>query len=231
MTYRERSAGRPGVMLWERSAAPAPRRSRILPDGCLDLVWDGRELIVAGPDSAARWHVSPAGRDYAGLRFHGGQGPAALGVPAAPLRDQYLPLTDVWPAAAARRLTEQVAADPAAALTGWAAAALARSGAPDPFGPRVLAMARAAVPPAAMADRLGLSPRQLHRRCLPAFGYGPRLLARILRLGQALDAARSGLPLAEVAAVCGYADQAHLSRESRALAGAPPGALLAAERA
>jgi transcriptional regulator GlxA family with amidase domain len=91
-------------------------------------------------------------------------------------------------------------------------------------------MARAAVPPARMADRLGLSPRQLHRRCLPAFGYGPRLLTRILRLGQALDAARSGLPLADVAAACGYADQAHLSRDSRALAGAPPGALLAAER-
>jgi AraC-like DNA-binding protein len=230
MTYRERSAGPAGVVLWERPGTPAPQRSRILPDGCMDLVWDGRELIVAGPDTAARWYDSPAGRDYAGLRFHGGRGPLALGVPAARLRDQYVPLADVWPATDARRLAERAAADPAGALTAWAAAALARQPAPDPFGPRVLAMARAAVPAARMAERLGLSPRQLHRLCLPAFGYGPRLLARILRLGQALDAARSGLPLADVAAACGYADQAHLSREARALAGAPPGALLAAER-
>jgi AraC-like DNA-binding protein len=78
-----------------------------------------------------------------------------------------------------------------------------------------------------MADQLGLSARQLHRRCLPVFGYGPRRLSRILRMTRALDQARAGLPLAEVAAVCGYADQAHLTRELTALAGAPPKSLLA----
>jgi AraC-like DNA-binding protein len=77
-----------------------------------------------------------------------------------------------------------------------------------------------------MADRLGLSARQFHRRCLPAFGYGPRHLARVLRLGQALDQARAGVPLAMVAADGGYADQAHLSREVRALTGTTASALL-----
>ena len=36
----------------------------------------------------------------------------------------------------------------------------------------------AGAPIAAMADQLGLGARQLHRRCLPLFGYGPKHLAR-----------------------------------------------------
>jgi AraC-like DNA-binding protein len=87
-------------------------------------------------------------------------------------------------------------------------------------------MADAGTPVAVMADRLGFSARQLHRRCLPAFGYGPRLLARVLRLGRSLEAARAGAPLAQVAADCGYADQAQLSREVRDLTGSSPTRLL-----
>ena len=132
----------------------------------------------------------------------------------------------MWPDAAARPLAERVARDPAGGLLEWLAGAVRDSPA-DPLGPRVHALARRATPVAEMADQLGLSARQLHRRCLPVFGYGPRRLSRILRMTRALDRARAGLPLAEVAAVCGYADQAHLTRELAALAGAPPTSLLA----
>jgi AraC-like DNA-binding protein len=214
VAYRERAAGIPGVVLWERSVLPSATRSRILPDGCLDLIWDGRELAVAGPDPAARWDESPAGASYTALRFHRGTGPAALGIPAAELAGQVPRLADVWPAAAARELTERAAG----AVTGDRV---------DPIGAPVHALARRGAPVALMADRLGLSARQLQRRCLAVFGYGPRRLGRILRMTRALDQARAGLPLAEVAAVCGYADQAHLSRELRALGGATPASLVA----
>ena len=54
-------------------------------------------------------------------------------------------------------------------------------------------------------------------------GYGPKTLQRIFRfqrmVGQ-LHAADTGL-----AGLAGYADQAHLSRESRRLAGLSPGQL------
>ena len=60
-------------------------------------------------------------------------------------------------------------------------------------------------------------------------GGGPRHLGRVLRLGRALERARAGVPLALVAATTGYADQAHLSRECRDLAGTSPTRLLAAE--
>jgi AraC-like DNA-binding protein len=77
-----------------------------------------------------------------------------------------------------------------------------------------------------MADDLGLSERQLHRRCLVAFGYGPKTVQRVLRFQAALRDARAGRRLADVAADAGYADQAHMSREVRDLAGVPITALL-----
>lgn len=222
MTYREGPSGASGVVLWQRTTQG---RSRILPDGCLDLIWDGARLSVAGPDTAARWHDCPPGIAYVGLRFQHGTGPALLGNPASELTDQTVALDDVWPHRAARELTERAADDPVEALRTWLAAQV-RERAVDPLGAQVHAMAARAVPVARMADRLGMSERQLHRRCLPVFGYGPRRLARILRFNRALAAARAGGSLAEVAALCGYADQAHLCRDALALGGATPTTLL-----
>lgn len=74
---------------------------------------------------------------------------------------------------------------------------------------------------AKVAEDVGLSERQLLRRSLAAFGYGPKTLARVLRMERALVMAASGIPSAEVAASTGYADQAHLSRDVKALAGVP----------
>ncbi|NUT47284.1 MAG: helix-turn-helix domain-containing protein, partial [Saccharothrix sp.] len=77
-----------------------------------------------------------------------------------------------------------------------------------------------------LARALGLSTRQLHRRSLAAFGYGPKVLHRVLRFDRAVGLARTGVPFADVAHRAGYADQAHLSREVRDLAGVPLGQLI-----
>jgi AraC-like DNA-binding protein len=218
VSYREGPIGVRGTLLWSREVAAADR-SRILPDGCMDLLWDGAGLLVAGPDTAARWHTNSARASYVALRFAGGTGPALVGIAAHEVRDRVVPLAQLWPDFAARRLTEQVAADPARGLAEWATARAAQRPV-DPLGPRVLAMARAGFPVSEMADELALSTRQLHRRCVPVFGYGPSHLTRIVRLGGALAQARGGTKLAEVASITGYADQAHLSRDVRALTGA-----------
>jgi AraC-like DNA-binding protein len=225
VTYRERRLSA-GVVLWERDVGPTPGQTRILPDGCLDLLWDGRRLLVAGPDTIARWHESPPGTGYVALRFSGGTGPAALGVPADQLVDRMPSLDELWSAAASRELTERVAHDPVAGLTAWAAGRAAALEPAEPVGPRVLAMATVGTPVAEMAGELGVGARQLHRRCLPLFGYGPRHLVRVMRLNRALAAAGVGTRLADVAAGSGYADQAHLSREVRALVGTTPTDLL-----
>jgi AraC-like DNA-binding protein len=225
VTYRERATPVVGAVLWQRKLGNAPGDTPIMPDGCLDLLWDGNRLFVAGPDTAARWHRSPAGTTYVAVRFSGGLGPTLLGVPADELRDRTANLEELWSGRQVRVLTEQVEANPAAVLEAWVVKRAARCD-QDPLGPRVLAMAKAETPIAVMAERLCISPRQLHRRCIPTFGYGPRHLSRVMRFQRALEEVRCGVPLAQVAAASGYTDQAHLSREVRALASTTPRGLL-----
>jgi AraC-like DNA-binding protein len=81
----------------------------------------------------------------------------------------------------------------------------------------VAAQLAAGASASATAERLGWTERSLHRRCLAAFGYGPAVLRRVLRFRRAAALL--------YAAVAGYADQPHLSREVRALAGVAPGQL------
>jgi AraC-like DNA-binding protein len=226
--YRERSSHVPGAVLWTRTIRDGAGPIRVLPDGCQDLIWLGDRLIVAGPDTRPQLTTGPAGARYVGLRFAPGTGPAALGVPADELRDHRVPLEAIWPGAEVRRLTERIAdaADPAPLLESVAADRMDRAGPLDPAIRLVVARLRAGATVRSVAGTLGLSPRQLHRRCLTAFGYGPKTLARVLRMSGAVSLACGGTPFAAVAAESGYADQAHLSREVRALAGVPLGVLV-----
>ena len=74
-----------------------------------------------------------------------------------------------------------------------------------------------------VADELGLTPRSLHREIVAWTGLGPKQLMRILRLQATLARLRArSEPLAVLAMEAGYADQAHMTREFRALAGATP---------
>jgi transcriptional regulator GlxA family with amidase domain len=73
-----------------------------------------------------------------------------------------------------------------------------------------------------------VSERQLRRRFLDAVGYGPKTLARVLRFQHFLQLGSGPGDLARLAFAAGYADQAHLTRECRRLAGRTPAELLAA---
>ncbi len=221
MSYRERPSVVPGVTLWWRDPLSTSVAARILPDGCMDLIWDGSRLLVAGPDTRARWHESYPGAAYVGLRFSRGLGPALLDSAADQLKDRSPDLAELWPSVHARVLAERVAEDPAGALERWLATR-ARDRPVDSLGPAVFDLAANGAPVEEMARLVGLSARQLHRRCLPVFGYGPQHLRRVLRLRRALRLGRNGVPLARVATDCGFADQAHLSRDVRDLAGTTP---------
>lgn len=72
-----------------------------------------------------------------------------------------------------------------------------------------------------VADEVGYSRRHLTTLVRDECGLAPKQLQRIGRF-QASRAMVGRRPLAEVAARCGYADQAHLSREWGALAGCTP---------
>ncbi|KIF70998.1 hypothetical protein HY68_24230, partial [Streptomyces sp. AcH 505] len=100
-------------------------------------------------------------------------------------------------------------------------------GPPDPLLRAVVEGLDAGRTVAATAEAVGLGARQLHRRSLDAFGYGPKTLARILRLQRALALVRAGTPYAQAALDAGCTDQAHLARETRELAGLTLGAYAA----
>ncbi len=219
--YREWPSRRLDATVWTRRAEPSTRAYRVVPDGCLDLIWSDGRLLVAGPDTGPHLGVSPPGASFTGLRFAPGTGPAVLGIPAHELTDQRIPLSDLWPESHVAELTEQVAAarSPGRLLEAMAAARLGRAEPPDPVVYAITEALRDGHTVAATADQVGFSERQLHRRCRTAFGYGPKTLARVLRMDGALSLARSGLPLADVGVASGYADQAHLARDVKALTG------------
>lgn len=231
--YRERRARIAGAVLWTSVVPPVVPPdvppTRVLPDGCLDLLWSSRVgLLVAGPDRTARLSASAPGERWVGLRLPPGIGPVVLGVPADELRDRRVPLDDVWGVAVTAELAERAEATPGAVLESVAADRLHAAGGPDPVGARIAARLAAGAAVAATGAEVGLEPRALHRRSRALFGYGPKTLARILRMHRALALARAGVPLAAVAARTGYADQAHFSRDVRDLTGVPPTALLPA---
>ncbi|MFJ5676775.1 helix-turn-helix domain-containing protein [Streptomyces sp. NPDC093097] len=238
--YRERASRLAGAVLWTTTTVPGA--DPVLPDGCTDLIWSRGRLLVAGPDTGPQPadEAVAAGTRWVGLRFAPGQGPAVFGVPAHELRDRRVPLAELWGARRARELAERAAesAGPGAVLEAAARDRL-RAGGEGAGGPGALpgrsartgaivaALGRGR--PVAEAARLaGMGERQLHRHSLAVFGYGPKTLGRVLRLVRALELARAGVPYAEVAARAGYADQAHLAREVKSLAGAPMRALLRA---
>jgi AraC-like DNA-binding protein len=202
------------------AGAPAQVQD-VLPDGCMDLVWTGTELVVAGPDTHPHRSRREPGVLSAGLRFAPGRLPALLDVPAAVVRDQRVPLQELHPRLA-RRATARLEAGavPVAVLAGVAEALPGMPAAPTLRA--VAAQLGAGASVAATAGRLGWTDRSLHRRCLAAFGYGPAMLRRVLRFRRAADLLYAGVPIAEAAARAGYADQPHLSREVRALAGVAP---------
>ncbi|MFJ2852495.1 helix-turn-helix domain-containing protein [Streptomyces rubiginosohelvolus] len=79
-----------------------------------------------------------------------------------------------------------------------------------------------------LANEVGWSRKRLWSRFRSQIGLAPKRAARLVRFDHAAHLLAAGRPAAEVAAVSGYADQAHLHREVKAFTGATPTAVAAA---
>lgn len=187
--------------------------ARVLPDGCMDLITIDDRVIVAGPDPTAVVSEHHSGA-VAGLRFRPGVLPRLLGVPAAELAGQRVPLADL------RDVTHR-SDDLAGLTTSLMEDAPQRETAPWTLTTlhgvtrRLGAGARVA----GVADEIGWSARTLQRQCAAVYGYGPATLRRVLRFRRAVALLRAGCTPADAAAAAGYADQPHLHREVREFAG------------
>jgi AraC-like DNA-binding protein len=217
---------------WRRALGPPADRGRILPDGRIDLVWSADSgVLVAGPQTRYLSRPFEAPFLAIGVRFRPGTAAEPLGVAASELTDSHVPL-DAIDSRLASALAERLSTvrrprEIAAAVAPPLAERFVELGPPDPLvraavarlergGSRVSELARAAA----------ISERQLQRRFGMRVGYGPKTLDRVLRFQRFAQALARGSDngdgLAGHAIASGYADQAHLTRESRALAGATP---------
>jgi transcriptional regulator GlxA family with amidase domain len=93
---------------------------------------------------------------------------------------------------------------------------------------QALLSARGEVSISGLARETGWTSRHLGARFRAEIGLSPKAAARVVRFDRARRllqrrVAAGGAPaLADLAAACGYYDQAHLAREFRSLAGCPP---------
>jgi len=216
--------------LWEQRAHDGTP-VRVLPDGCIDVVRvAGAGTQIVGANTTAFVVELSEGAGVVGARLRPGAAPALLGVAGEAVRDVRVPIADVWGSEGARlAATLDEHEVPGDGLRAALIARAARAERPDPLvREAVRRLAGPGVAVAQLAGELGLSDRQLRRRMSAAVGYCPKRLARVLRLGRALKAARDGDDLGQAALEAGYADQAHFATDCRALAGVPPTVVLAA---
>jgi AraC-like DNA-binding protein len=208
------------------------RRLRVLPDGCTELVWNGRRLWVVGAIRSAVWEpVSPAAESV-GIRLRPGVAGMVLGCPASELPGRLTAVETLW-GPAAGLWEEKLAHAPTAAarrvlLEDLVGRRLAGRE-PDQVTLAAAALAASSANVDAIADGVSLSSRQLRRRFHEQVGYGPKTLHRVLRFQRfvrRLPALAGGSSLAVAAAETGYADQSHLGRECQELAGSSPRSLV-----
>jgi AraC-like DNA-binding protein len=224
---------------WTRSPEPGAGATakpyRVLPDGCADILFDLADdaaASVVGPMTRAL--VLPPRPDarFLGVRFRPGAAGAFLSVPLSTLVDARVALGAIWMEAEETREEVAEAAPAGLAIDAFERrlrARLARAATPAPTS-RIqaliasLAAADAPLSVAELAARAGLTRQHLRRLFAQHVGYGPKKLARILRLRRTLRliGARGGRSLATLALDAGYYDQAHMNAEFRDLAGRPP---------
>jgi AraC-like DNA-binding protein len=157
-----------------------------------------------------------------GLRLRHGALPFLTRASARELVDRSVPVDDVLATAVLRDL--EFAPDaPAAVILDQLVRIVRRT-----CGRRTVA-ATPYDPPwstvASWADQLKTPTRSLRERTWRDVGLSPKRLLRVRRLHAALRAARDERrSWCEIAHAAGYADQAHLTRDVRALLGEPPSA-------
>jgi AraC-like DNA-binding protein len=233
--YREwpvPSALRPMVSaIW--SAAPRTAPALVTPDNSSDVILqlypDGSVARAVAVGTMSRPIAVQASTLPAfGVRFRPGWARGVLGVPAAELRDDVVPLADLHPELASAVAGRVTSLD----IVSWLSAAVGRVAEQSPGPPPLVRDALAeiersggAVRIAALAGQAQRSRQQLARAFDEWVGVSPKFASRVVRIARVCADARPGAPdrWSALAYAYGFADQSHLVREMRALRGVTPG--------
>lgn len=219
--------------LWSSDvAAGADASYAVLPDGCIDLLYDASRgnLSVVGTMTRTLWVRECGPSRFIGIRFKPGGAVPFLDERADLLTDQ-LGDPEVLFGRDARALAARLQDAPSdlschrRILRNFLLDRLRDT--PRPVDRRVAwATVKLTAEPethvANVAQDLGLSRQYLRRLFLQETGVSPKMYARIMRLQKLVGAMRSKRRLVDLAFEVGYADQAHMTNEFRALVGTTP---------
>ena len=220
---------------------------RLLPDGGADLIFNFNpvqgepDAAAVGVLTAARTVVrrSSAGHEPSelpllGVAFAPGAAFSWLGVPLNELRDQVIALDQLWGRDSARLLETLHEASTLRARVDQLSSFLSSrrrfsSTAAEDWiraGVHVIRTRRGRLSMRELCAEIGVGERRLQRSFRERVGLSPKELARIARLHATLARLQRGPPRSwsERAADSGFADQAHMIREFRRLAGQTPAA-------
>jgi AraC-like DNA-binding protein len=215
----------------------------IVPDGCIEVIFnlgdqfinrDSGELqpraLLAGQMTRPVTAAPTGNVDLLGVRFWTGRGGPALRVPVWQLQDQLIAASSVI--SGLDRLADDLRNIARDRRSGLIARELSNYLRPVDGSSLqaidhaldLIVTSRGNLPIESIARRVGMSRRHLERRFRNEVGLRAKHLARIVRVHTALRFIDHPLRMsgAEIAAVCGYSDQAHLIREFKALTGTTP---------
>jgi AraC-like DNA-binding protein len=230
--------------------ARAHKKERLMPDGSVEVVINLNEdeariydretfekcerlpgTLLCGPHSSF-FVIDTAQQDSVmGIHFKPGGAFPFFKLPADELQNQHISLEDLWGAEAAflrERLLE--APTPEIKFQVLEERLLAQTAKPMERHRAVhqaLALFRNIHTAPAMADvsdQIGISSRRLIQLFSNEVGLTPKLFCRVRRFQQVLQTLRTGTEFdwAEIAADCGYYDQAHFIHDFKAFSGINP---------
>ena len=223
--------------LWIRTTRDGARDPvHVLPDGCIDIIFDGvrGEASVVGPMTRSLVFAPSVPMRFVGVRFRPGGAFPLLRLPADSLTDRACAYGDIGARTFVLPDLEEHA-DPAQAARRLEQALLAKLR--DVTQPEarvqyvVQSLFSASPPPIdALARHIGWSRQHLARTLRVHVGVGAKHLARTARLHRAIALMhrQPRATLAAAAAALGYFDQAHMAADFRELVGIAPHRVLQA---
>lgn len=242
-------------LFWYYSGFVRPHaKERLLPTGTVELVVNLREDQVRtyDPDNTEVCRHHPGSvvigahsrffvldtteqNDVIGIHFKPGGAFPFLAPPVDEFRDAHVGLDAIWGMGAAQ-LREQLLQAPTAeakfaVLESTLLSRISRY--PEPHAAVAHALKCLDSAPhlhtiSALTERMGLSPKRFIRLFTQQVGLTPKLYCRVQRFQRVLQTVQQQRQVdwADVAAGCGYYDQAHFIRDFRAFSGFNPSAYL-----
>ena len=232
------------AVLWDYNGGDLDRYERLAPGSSSQLLVNrvGHELRFRNLDGSVRARAravalqgmltapvlidSDQKRSICGVQFTPGGMSAFHPLPAASFTDALVDAEHVWgkPVLDLRRELQcaQEPADRLELIERFLHYRLRSEIGDDAVLRTALKLLEDGAPVQAVRDRLGLSSRALHSLFDQRVGVRPKAYARLARIGKTIGDLSDRHSWSDLAANAGFADQAHLVREFRALTGRTP---------